>query len=445
MRVELLRLEDNQKVIFDIDLNHPLDSEGGEGAVYKSTLQGKEYVIKPIELHPDTKRKYKSLRERIKNLNGLDTSKNTLKERVLKSFIPYAQNFQYGEIFNYQHTTYIDVFAYSFIKGKKLSQYLSENPQMEMGERLDICIKILELLDFLQIDCGVHHADIFEDNFIIDSNGDLFPIDSTSCGYFIWNSEHREEEPVYQARNRGKSENWGLPEPKDFAEEGVTTQYTDRWFSARLVWRILTNQMHPYTFLTRVDADSLDDLIYCIADDEPKSWPPIFYVDPDYIDQEMYDIYESYMQSTFGARSETAKIFYRYFIEGYKSPKSRPSCKSLKDKLKRFALTNKSRFRNSEKVTSPRIEGNRVIFTYHNEIAERVFLVGDFNNWNQNKTAFVKLANGVWRVQIPCPPRGKYAYKFLVHGNYNYWTFDPSHGERDHDGYGGHNSILYIP
>ena len=70
MLIELNKLADNQKVIFDIDLDNPFDAEGGEGAIYKSILEGKEYVIKPIELHPDTKRKYKTLNDRIKNING---------------------------------------------------------------------------------------------------------------------------------------------------------------------------------------------------------------------------------------------------------------------------------------------------------------------------------------------------------------------------------------
>jgi len=338
MKVELNRLIDNQKVIFDIDLNNPLDAEGGEGTIYKSTLQGKEYVIKPIELHSDTKKKYKTLSDRIKTINGSDSLKTNLKERVLHSFIPYAQNFHNGKLFGYEHISKIDVFAYSFVKGKKLSQHLSEKSEMLTDERLDICIKLLDLLDFLQRDCGILHADIFEDNFIIDSEGNLFPIDSTSCGYFNWNQELKIAEPVYQARNRGKSGNWGLPEPKDFANEGITSQYTDRWFTARLVWRILTNQMHPYTFLTRVDSTSLDDLIYCVSNDEAKSWPPKFHSDPDYIDEDKYGIYDSYMDSTFGNTSPVAKYFYDYFIKGYENPKSRPPLKFLRDKLYKVAL-----------------------------------------------------------------------------------------------------------
>lgn len=336
-------MADNQKVIFDIDLNNPLDAEGGEGTIYKSKLAGKDFVIKPIELHSNTKRKYKTLNDRIKSINGSDNLKSVLKERVSHSFIPYAQNFHAGSLFGYVHTPKIDVFAYSFIQGKKLSQHLSDNIEMPVEERLNICVKLLDLLYFLQRDCGILHADIFEDNFIIDFDGNIFPIDSTSCGYFTWNYDNRKDpeyfgDIVYRPRNRGKAENWGLPIPKDFAEDGITTQYTDRYFTARLIWRILTNQMHPYTFLTRVDDTSLEDLISCVANDEVQSWPPKFGYEPDYLDQSKYEMYESYMQEHFGNESKIAKDFFDYFIKGYGTPKSRPPLKFLRDKLYKASL-----------------------------------------------------------------------------------------------------------
>ncbi|MBK9300588.1 MAG: hypothetical protein IPN14_08275 [Bacteroidetes bacterium] len=329
MEIELYRLSDNQKVIFDIDLNHTLDAEGGEGTIYKSTLNGYDYVIKPIELHSDTKKKYRKLIVRIESINGSDSLKTILKQRVLHSFIPYAQNFHEGKLFGYETITRLDVFAYSFVSGKKLSQHLSDNKEMELEERLDICIKLLDLISFMQKDCGILHADIFEDNFIIDSQGNLFPIDSTSCGYYNWNKDLKVVEHVYQARNRGKAENWGIPIPKDFSNDGITTQYTDRYFTVRLVWRILTNQMHPHSFLTRVDDTSLADFIGCISVDETQSWPAQFDREPKYIDRKRYGMYYSFMKSTFGTTSKIAEYFYKAFINGYQNSKN-PSFEDLK-------------------------------------------------------------------------------------------------------------------
>lgn len=350
IKVDLNRLADSQKVTFEIDLKNPFDAEGGEGTIYKSILAGKVYVIKPIELNDETKRKYKDLNNRIKTINSSDILKAELKERVLHSFIPYAQNFHNGKLFGYESINKIDVFAYSFVEGKKLSQHLSDNIEIPIEERLDICVKLLDLLYFLQMDCGILHADIFEDNFIIDTNGNIFPIDSTSCGYFIWNHDNKKDpdylgDIVYHPKNRGKAENWGLPIPKDFAEEGITSQYTDRYFTARLVWRILTNQIHPYTFLTRVDATSLEDLIYCVDVNKSQSWPPKFDTAPDYIDESKYAMYESYMEEYFGTKSKIAKDFFNYFIKGYETPKSRPPLKFLRDKLYKTALELNQKFK----------------------------------------------------------------------------------------------------
>ena len=336
MKVELNRLTDNQKVIFEFDISKPLDSEGGEGTTYKSNFERREYVIKPIELYPDTKKKYKILNDRIKEIKESDELKKTLKERVKYSFLPYAQNFYKGEVFGYVLTPKIDVFAYSFVKGKKLSEHLSDNIYMSMEERVKICKNLLELIDFMQKDCGILHADIFEDNFIIDSKGNLFPIDSTSCGYFVWNQKEKKEEPVYRARNRGKSANWGIPEPKEFAAGGAATQYTDRWFTARLVWRILTNRMHPYTFIKHPDSATLSSFINNINPSRALAWPPhlIDYNHKDFIWREYHTARKLMLHElNIDYEANLGKYFYDYFIKGYESSKSSPPLKFLLESL----------------------------------------------------------------------------------------------------------------
>ncbi len=359
MQIELNRLTDNQKVVFDIDISSPLDTGGGEGTIYKSTFEQRDYVIKPIELHPDTKRKYKTLNDRIKAINVSDDLKKILKQRVLHSFIPYAQNFLKGDVFGYVLTPKIDVFAYSFVEGKKLSQHLTDNNEMSLKERLQICKNLLALIDFMQMDCGILHADIFEDNFIINADGNLFPIDSTSCGYFNWNQKQKTEEPVYLARNRGKSANWGIPEPKEFAAGGETTQYTDRWFTARLVWRILTNRMHPFTFIKHPDSPTLSSFINNINPNKAPAWPPhlIDYNHKDFIWTE-YHTTRKFMlyvlndkSNNVGYESNLAKYFYHYFIKGYESSKSRPPLRFLKESLDKVAFEHEE-----EKVKSKKIE-----------------------------------------------------------------------------------------
>ncbi len=99
-------------------------------------------------------------------------------------------------------------------------------------------------------------------------------------------------------------------------------------------------------------------------------------------------------------------------------------------------------FLGSENYAPPRIESENIVFHYHDDSAEGVFLVGDFNDWNKDKTQFTKCADGVWRAAINCLKQGKYRYKFLVNGER--WTEDTSHGLKEEDGFGGFHSILIV-
>jgi serine protease AprX len=90
----------------------------------------------------------------------------------------------------------------------------------------------------------------------------------------------------------------------------------------------------------------------------------------------------------------------------------------------------------------PRVERNGIVFHFHDDAAENVFLVGDFNDWDEKCVPFSKNANGVWTAAIPCQSAGTYRYKFLVNGER--WIEDPSHGFKEEDGFGGFHSLLII-
>ncbi len=99
-------------------------------------------------------------------------------------------------------------------------------------------------------------------------------------------------------------------------------------------------------------------------------------------------------------------------------------------------------FLRSENFAPPRIESGKIVFHYHDDSVENVFLTGDFNDWKPGETQFAKCADGVWRAVISCQPSGKYRYKFLVNGEH--WTEDTSHGLKEEDGFGGFHSILIV-
>jgi serine protease AprX len=91
---------------------------------------------------------------------------------------------------------------------------------------------------------------------------------------------------------------------------------------------------------------------------------------------------------------------------------------------------------------SPRIEAGRLVFAYHNDVAEQVSIAGDFNGWNPAHTNFKKFTDGIWRVEMAAPSAGQYRYKFVV--NRQQWIDDPANLMKEPDSFGGLNSVLNL-
>ncbi len=90
----------------------------------------------------------------------------------------------------------------------------------------------------------------------------------------------------------------------------------------------------------------------------------------------------------------------------------------------------------------PRIANGHLIFVYHDDTAQTVFLTGDFNGWNDRQIQLSRDQQGLWRTEMTTPPAGHYQYKFVVDGSR--WLEDPSNGMKLPDNYGGLNSVLVI-
>ena len=84
----------------------------------------------------------------------------------------------------------------------------------------------------------------------------------------------------------------------------------------------------------------------------------------------------------------------------------------------------------------PSRKGNADFVLEGHKNAKKVYLVGDFNNWNMIGTPLYKTEKG-WETKIKLP-KGKYYYKFIVDG---YWTNDPKTPKhelvKDGKGHGG--------
>ena len=96
----------------------------------------------------------------------------------------------------------------------------------------------------------------------------------------------------------------------------------------------------------------------------------------------------------------------------------------------------------SGQVHPPRVVGPSIVFSYHDDAAVNVDLVGDFNGWQVGSAPFEICDDGIWRTSIACQPAGEYRYKFVINGRR--WIEDPAHGFKEDDGHGGFNSLLTI-
>jgi hypothetical protein len=94
---------------------------------------------------------------------------------------------------------------------------------------------------------------------------------------------------------------------------------------------------------------------------------------------------------------------------------------------------------------SPQVNDDAVTFRYFDLDARRVAVVGDWNGFKPHTHRLHEVYAGVWEITMPRPPRGEYAYKFLVERETRtLWLGDPENLDRVEDGAGGFFSLLKI-
>ena len=95
-------------------------------------------------------------------------------------------------------------------------------------------------------------------------------------------------------------------------------------------------------------------------------------------------------------------------------------------------------------LTSPHIDSRRrtIEFFMHNDCASHVCLAGSFNNWAQDVLPMEPDKDGLWKIEIPLLPAGKYRYKFFIDDRM--WTEDIDSPNREPDGKSGFDSILVV-
>jgi 1,4-alpha-glucan branching enzyme len=92
-------------------------------------------------------------------------------------------------------------------------------------------------------------------------------------------------------------------------------------------------------------------------------------------------------------------------------------------------------FKEAKPKTKP--ETKKVRFNLYAPEAERVFLAGDFNNWDVHNLPMKKDNKGTWETSLALPA-GRYEYRFWVD---EVWFDDPNAQERVENPFGGQNCV----
>ena len=82
----------------------------------------------------------------------------------------------------------------------------------------------------------------------------------------------------------------------------------------------------------------------------------------------------------------------------------------------------------------------RITFRIEAPYAEKVVLMGDFNQWDETRHKMNKTKGGTWEKTVVIFP-GQYEYKFLVDGQ---WQRDPVNETVCRNCFGTLNSVIVV-
>ncbi len=93
---------------------------------------------------------------------------------------------------------------------------------------------------------------------------------------------------------------------------------------------------------------------------------------------------------------------------------------------------------------SPFVNKRKKTIEFHiaNNCASRISIAGTFNHWAQYELKMIPTKKGLWKIEIPMLPSGKYHYKFIIDDKM--WMEDIENQLREPDGVTGWNSVLTV-
>jgi len=90
--------------------------------------------------------------------------------------------------------------------------------------------------------------------------------------------------------------------------------------------------------------------------------------------------------------------------------------------------------------TAAKVLTKKSLFEFLAPDAQKVFLAGDFNNWDPSASLMKKDKNGMWKTTVSLKP-GRYEYRFLRDGH---WENDPACCDCVQNQFGSQNCVKIV-
>ena len=332
----------NQKKVHSLDITKDSAFKfGGQGRAYTTIIDSKKYLLKVI---PSITSGYQTLYSRpkilMKNMTDFQdtfwTNKDTKNkyektlEKIMLRGIPIGMGSCNASEFGYSNNVNECVyFLLNYIKGKGLDEYLTDDTPAFSKKRLKVASQILKIMSIFQ-EVGLIQADMTPDNFIINQNNEVYPIDLESAGLMVKNNK-KVWELQWKPSSSGKPHIWPIaPEFLDIDKKKIGLK-SDIFTGIYLIFWVITG-CKPLDFMTYIDPESLK--IIKSSSYKDNVWPPKFKKKiPDCVCKEKLKIFKTIMQVFKDCDSQFESVLFKTLITGYSNPEKRASIKAISKSL----------------------------------------------------------------------------------------------------------------
>jgi len=324
---------DKQVVIDASDLL--FHKAGGEARIYKLSLNDKKFIVKAMPDNDTIYKRMKVLRERITQ------SYSFVSDSIFKYAIPVAQGYCDGkDLDNPPDFNCFYLLVFNYMEGETLKESLPElidkTKIIDFQLRKKIALQIIDILIFFQNE-GIVHGDLYNDNFMIDKNSNVFVIDLTSCGFYDITKRNDDERWIWKPAVYGKDTGAPIPPELDSIKPCPTLN-SDKWNGLILIWWILTGTLHPFLFLKQNCETKVLNELYNAIDLNyfPLLWAPKLKnnIKSKYFNNQSFNEFQKFFDAIFKKDTAGFSIFgsvlFETFILGFHKPERRTNFQTVK-------------------------------------------------------------------------------------------------------------------